>query len=247
MENVWMLVLVGVTGMLASFVGAQVGGSGLITVPMLMLLGLPPQVVLATKKVGDLAMHVGSFWRYKSSGHLLWKTAIYLALAAMSGSYLGAKWVLTIETDSLEKIIAVGMLLPLPFLLLGKFGGGHKKTRNWQRLLGYFLYFVCAWLAIVVPGGGTFFTYILVFCFGMSMLEMSATTKIAALLHEMIGLAVFILAGIVNWSYAIALAVGMVSGGYLGAHFAVRKGSVWMKNLLVGVVMVLVIKILWGS
>ena len=41
-----------VIGLVSGFIGAIAGGGGLLSVPSLILLGIPPQVTLATSKFG---------------------------------------------------------------------------------------------------------------------------------------------------------------------------------------------------
>lgn len=82
--------------------------------------------------------------------------------------------------------------------------------------------------------------------FGMSINRSSATNKIPGLLLSVSTLIVFVSHGIVNWVYGIDLFFGMLAGGYLGAHTALKKGDAWVKAVFVVVVVVSAVKLVLG-
>jgi len=43
----------------ASFIAAITGGAGMFTIPLMMVLGIPPQIAISTNKVGGLGMMSG--------------------------------------------------------------------------------------------------------------------------------------------------------------------------------------------
>ena len=56
MELYITLFLTFLIGVLASFIGAIVGGGGLLSIPFLMFIGLPPQTAIATNKFGSVGL-----------------------------------------------------------------------------------------------------------------------------------------------------------------------------------------------
>ena len=52
----------------------------------------------------------------------------------------------------------------------------------------------------------------------------------------------FIILGQVNYAYGLLMAVSMIVGSYLGAHFALKKGVGYVKILFIVVTAVLIIK-----
>ena len=55
-------------GAVASFIGSMVGGGGLLSIPFLVFVGLPPQVAIATNKMGAIGLILGAipkFWKAK--------------------------------------------------------------------------------------------------------------------------------------------------------------------------------------
>ena len=51
-------------GAFAAWFGAMVGGGGLVSIPFLIFMGLPPQVAIATNKFGGFGLLLGALARY---------------------------------------------------------------------------------------------------------------------------------------------------------------------------------------
>ncbi|MCE3398625.1 hypothetical protein LCC45_14845, partial [Staphylococcus aureus] len=56
------------------------------------------------------------------------------------------------------------------------------------------------------------------------------------------GLLLFIMLGQVNFTYGFIMALSMIVGSYFGAHFALKKGVGYVKNLFILVTAVLILK-----
>jgi uncharacterized membrane protein YfcA len=68
-------------GLSAGFVDAVAGGGGLITLPVLMWAGLPPQLVLGTNKMQACFGTLLAVRRYAKAGLVAWK-AVPMSVAA---------------------------------------------------------------------------------------------------------------------------------------------------------------------
>jgi len=56
---------------------------------------------------------------------------------------------------------------------------------------------------------------------------------------------VFILAGIINYLFAITLMISSGVGSYLGATYAIKKGEKWVRNLFIIIIAIMAIKLLF--
>ena len=88
--------------------------------------------------------------------------------------------------------------------------------------------------------------YILMFFFGFTINQSSATQKIPGLVATLTALTIFILHGLVNWHFGLVLFAGMVIGGYLGAHLALKMGNAWVKVVFVIMVLALTVRLMLG-
>ena len=76
------------------------------------------------------------------------------------------------------------------------------------------------------------------------MIEANATELVAYSALSVSAVTIFIIKGIINYPVGIALFLGMMIGGYLGAHSAIKKGNKWLKFLLPSAIIASAIKIL---
>ena len=95
----------------AGFIDSIAGGGGLITIPALLLSGLPPQLALGTNKVGCCLGTGVAMLNFARSNLILWR----LALLGVGFSLVGAG----IGTE----LALYWILAPLCFLIVGIYDG----------------------------------------------------------------------------------------------------------------------------
>ena len=247
MEPTLAIILVFFVGVLASFIGAMVGGAGLLSIPLLIFLGLPPQMAVATNKFGGIGLSLGAVTKFWHAKKIDWRYMFPLCALGLAGAYLGSTLLLRIPQSLLSKMVGVLLLLMLPLLLIRQDMGVRKHIpTTLQRMTGYGVYFITmVYGAFFGAGSGTLLTYLLVFFFGLPMVEAMATQFIPWLLLSALSLLIYAAHGIVSYTYGIALFLGMLVGGYAGAHVAIKKGNAWVKLLFAIVVVALAVKLLF--
>ncbi|HYP66893.1 MAG TPA: TSUP family transporter, partial [Thiobacillaceae bacterium] len=70
------------------------GGAGLIQFPMLIFLGLPFAIALATHKVASVALGLGATIRHMREGGLALRESLIILAAGLPGVVLGASLIL---------------------------------------------------------------------------------------------------------------------------------------------------------
>ena len=97
-------------GGIAGFINVLSAGGSMLTLPLLMFLGLPPQVANGTNRVAITLQSitaVGSFYRM---GHGNLMVSLHLAVPAILGSLLGA-WVATWVSDAVFEVVLVSAMV----------------------------------------------------------------------------------------------------------------------------------------
>ena len=84
------IALLVVVGLTAGVLNTLAGGGSLLTVPVLVLLGLPGTVANGTNRVGVLAQCLVAIWRFNAEGISEVRTALPLLLPIGLGSLIGA-------------------------------------------------------------------------------------------------------------------------------------------------------------
>jgi uncharacterized membrane protein YfcA len=241
-----LLALVGV-GMLAGFVDAIAGGGGMIALPALLSVGLPPVAALATNKLqGSIgtAMAALTFWR---RGYVSLRALLPAVLLTFAGSLSGALVVRQLDVSLLEVAVPVALIgLALYFLFAPNLSDADKAARlpfgPFVPVMGFAIGF---YDGVFGPGTGSFLTIGFVMLFGLGLTRASGNTKVLNLTSNLAALAIFIPAGDVVWPAAIAMAVGQVVGGYIGARTSIRYGARVIRPVVVVVSIALALRLLF--
>lgn len=232
-------------GGIAAVIGAMVGGGGLISIPLLIFLGLPPQVAIATNKFGSAGLTIGAVIKFWKSGHILWSYILPLTLVSGIAAFIGSHILLAVNKEFLQSMVGVVLLVILPFVIFKKKTGmEHQSVSTLRRGIGYVLYFfVEIYGAFFGAGAATFKYYVLMTCFGTTIIEASAVSKIPSFTMTMVSLVIFAYSGILDYRYGAALFLGMLVGGWIGAHIAIKKGNAWVKVFFGIIVLVSAVKL----
>lgn len=226
------------------------GGAGLIQFPMLIFLGLPFGVALATHKVASVALGLGATLRHLRESHLERRFSLIILGAGLPGVVLGAVTILHIPERAAT--LALGTLtlgLGVYSVLRPRLGmDDAPKNREGGALLGGMAgLFVVGFLnGSITSGTGLFLTIWLVRYFGLDYTRAVAYTLIlCGVVWNGAGALILGVIGTVAWDWMPALLAGSIIGGYLGSHLAIRKGNLWIKRgfeivtILIGLKLVL--------
>lgn len=239
------LILTFFVGVFASFIGAMVGSAGLITIPFLLFLGLPPHVAIATHKVGAVGLKIGAIIKFRKTNFIQWKYFLPFTLISVIAALIGAQLLIWIDKKLLSDIVIVLLLLVLPLVFLKKdIGVVQNATSVTKKVSGYILYFFTQVFGAFFGGGAaTIAIFVLMSLFGLTIIEASATAMLPSLILNTIAIVIFAINGMIEYDLGLALFGGMMLGGWLGARVAVKRGNAWVKVVFVGVVLVLILKL----
>ena len=245
-ETLKLLATFGV-GAVSGFIGAMVGSGGLIIIPFLIFMGLPPTSAIATNRFGAVGLMFGAIPKYAQAGKIKWNKVWWMLPLAIIGGIVGSLTLLQIDEAILKIIIAALMIILLPLILLNKKIGIQNLEVSKTRLVaGYIAFFFLAiYAGFFGGGGGTLIIYLFMLFFGLSIIEASATGKIPWLVASLASLVVFGMHDVINIQHGTALFIGGLLGGYLGARTALQKGDAWIKKIFVIIVFVAAIKLIF--
>ncbi len=240
-------IIIFIVGLAAGFLGATVGGGGMVAVPALLLLGFSPQSAVAINKVGDIGAFISATTQYWKSKKIDWKMAVPLATITIISSAIGAQIMVRLDTGFLQTLIGIMILVFLPFFFFGK-DIGLKQTHpsKARKIIGLIIYTLLGIEgAIVGAGGGTVILLVMMYFFGYEIIQGYATNTPAELFSALVPAVIYSFHGFVTVLPAVIIFLGMLIGGFIGAHTALKKGNVWVKDLFTVVIVLSVIKILF--
>ncbi len=237
---------------MANFLSAlSGGGAGLIQFPMLIFLGLPFGVALATHKVASVALGLGATLRHLKEHHLERRFSLIILAAGLPGVVLGASIILYVP----EKVAT--LLLGVLTLSLGvysvfkpRLGLIHapKNREGGALIVGVVGLFIVGFLnGSITSGTGLFLTTWLIHHFGLDYKRAVAYTLVlCGLVWNGTGALVLGFLGTVAWTWMPALLAGSLLGGYLGSHFAINKGNLWIKRAFESITILIGLKLIAG-
>lgn len=241
------LLALAAVGLLAGFVDAVAGGGGMIGIPALLFVGLPPVSALATNKLQGVvgtAMAAATFWR---RGFVSLRALLPAIAMTFAGSLVGALTVKQVDVSLLELAVPVALIgIALYFLFSPNLSDSDRAARLPFSLAVPVIGLVLGFYdGVFGPGTGSFFTICFVTLLGLGVTRASGHTKVLNFTSNLAALAIFIPSGDVVWPAAIAMAAGQLVGGYAGARAGIRFGARLIRPLVVIISITMAIKLLF--
>lgn len=247
-EQIVLLALAIVANWFSALAG---GGAGLIQLPMLIFLGLPFPLALATHKIATVALGLGATGRHLKGGQLQPWLLLLIGIAGIPGVVVGALFIIGVDSRSAE--LALGVLtLALSLYSIFKPDLGltsSERHRDKKGILigGLVLLAIGFANGALSAGSGLFVTLWLVYWFGLDYKVAVAHTLVAVGLGwNGAGAVTMGSVAEVQWSWIPALLLGSVIGGYLGAHTSIKSGNLTIKRLYETITALAGIKLLIG-
>ena len=240
------LALLLVAGLSAGFVDAVAGGGGLITLPVLLGVGLPPQMVLGTNKMQACFGTLLAVRRYAKAGFVTWKEVRLAVLVTFLFALIGTYVVTQVSNELLKKLVPwMLMAIAVYALLTPNFGQVRGKARLsptvFALLAGSALGFYDGFFG---PGTGSFWTLACLSLLGLELTRATAYTKVVNLTSNVASLLVFLHADCVRFDIAAVMIVGQLIGARLGSGLVVKHGAPFVRVVFLIVVFALTLKLL---
>lgn len=237
------------TGVGAGLVDSVAGGGGLLTVPVLLGVGLPPAAALGTNKLQASFGSATAAWQYAHAGWMNVRASAEGVCWTATGSLLGALAVGRMSDAILRLCIPFLLLGALAFFVLRPRFAEEQRPAVW----GLRTYHVLMGLGLGMydgffgPGVGALWTFAYVGFRGMDLMRATAHTKLMNGASNLVALAVFASQGSVCVLPGMVMGIGQLLGARLGARMVIYRGTRFIRPVFLWVVTVLALKILWSS
>ncbi len=248
MEFSYDLLLLIFVGFIAGMINILAGGGSLLTLPMLIFLGLPPNIANATNRIALIIQNIFAVKGFQSKGVSTFPFSIYLAISATFGAIIGAYIAVDIEGEFFNKILAVIMVIIVVYMF---FKPKINTEEVMERLTGKYLWWgIVVFFFIGIYGGfihaGVGFIILLALSSinRLSLVKSNAVKVFVVLIYSLSAVAVFAYNDIINWKYGLILSIGNAAGGWFMSRWSVKKGDGLVRIFLIVMVTAMAIK-LW--
>jgi len=229
-------------GAFAGAVNAMAGGGSMLTVPLLVLAGVPGVAANGSNRVGILTSNVSSLQSYRSEGVKVPKNLAPIIAPAIIGSLVGAYGISRLTDEAFERVFG---LIMIPLILLTIFKPKvDTDTKPWSRNVTVAVFFGIGLYAGAIQAGVGLVLLAALSRSGYDLISANVVKVIFIFFATVIALPVFIIQGEVEWGPAILLAIGLTLGGWIGAKFAVRGGEKWIRIVMVIAALALALNLL---
>jgi uncharacterized protein len=229
------------SGVFVGFINTLAGGGTIISLSVLMFMGLPANIANGTNRIAIMIQTmaaVGSFRHQKVLDH---KKGFRLGLPALLGSILGAWIAVDLDKETIEKAIAVMMLVMVVTVfhkpqmwLKGKVELQEKPVSIMQMVIFFLIGIYGGFLHL---GVGYVLLAGIVLGAGYDLVKANAIKNLITFLWSPVILIVFFLHGQVYLLYGLVLSIGSVAGALIATRMAVQQGAGFVRWVIVVVIL----------
>jgi uncharacterized membrane protein YfcA len=234
-----LLASVPILGFAAGFVNTIAGSGSLLTVPMLILLGLPANVANGTNRVGVTFQNVVAVATFMRHGAID-RTGVWrLLVPSVLGGIVGAQLAVDLDEALLRKVIGALMIGLLVVMLVQPerwlaAPGARSRARLWLELPVFFA--IGIYGGFIQIGVGIFLSAALVLCSGYDLVAANALKNVLVLAFTAAALVVFIVHHQVQWTIGLIVAVFQGAGAWVAVHLTMRRGAGFVRIAMIVIV-----------
>jgi hypothetical protein len=254
-------------GLVAGFLTGAFGiGGGLVLVPVLLYYLhstgvsslVSTHVAIGTSLLVTACASGALAWEYQRSSQVIWRSAMYVAVAGVAGALLGGSIASGLEGTSLQKIFGFVLLVGAVRLFSGKRKPGKEREPepSLQPLLGTGL--LLGLVSSLSGVGGALFAVPLLYTYiHLPLRKASGTSHAAIAVTAGAGAAVYLIRGweneflppgmhgFIDWDPVIPLILGSVPGGILGTRFGSRADIPAVRGVYAVILLVIMLRMLF--
>jgi uncharacterized protein len=236
-------------GIIAGFINTLAGSGSLLTLPLLMFIGLPPNVANGTNRISIMLQSLVGSMGFRKQGALNLRTGLILGIPTILGSIAGALLALAINAKAMERVVG-GLLIVMFFIVLFKpeawLKGKTEKEMTGSLWLNFLVFFLIGvYGGFIQAGVGFFLLGGLVLGAGLDVVKANAIKNFLVFLYTPFALAVYMIHSQVDYKAGLILSIGSMAGAWLGTRSAVSWGPVFVRYVLLVAVLVSAVQLIF--
>ncbi|WP_428264278.1 sulfite exporter TauE/SafE family protein [Haliangium sp.] len=242
MDTALLYPLLAAAGIAAGFINTMAGGGSMLTLPALMLLGLPADVANGTNRLSVVSQSTAGLLSFRRRGKLDDRALVPLLAPTVAGALVGAVSAASIPAELLEVVLLGTMMTMAVVIALAPKSAfapaGSEPARGRRRWVGVAGMFVAGlYGGFIQAGVGFLLLGALSGVLRYDLVRANALKLACVAVFGVAALAVFVVAGQVAWAPAVVLAAATVVGSLLGVRFALRVPQAVLRWIVLGCVL----------
>ena len=224
-------------GLAGGFINTLAGGGSMLTLPALMMFGLPADIANATNRVGVFLQSVTAVRGFKQYDRLDSGAIIPMLVPTVLGALIGSLLASYLPVSMLKPTLLITMVLMAVYMIVKPDGvapaEGTPAYGVFEKPVGLAaLFFAGVYGGFVQAGVGFILLAALAGSLRYDLVRANALKMVATGVFAVVALGVFIARDQVMWVPGLILAAGTMLGAHLSVKFAVRVEQSTLKWLL---------------
>lgn len=242
-------ILIGV-GLGAGTLGSMLGvGGGIIMVPALTFLGLPPVQATSTSLIAVASTSVSSTVEYSRQKRIDYRLGLEMAAFAIPGAVLGAILSDYLSTGSFSLYFGILLILTGVYILYKNsiLKDAAAKKRSMALRMAVFAATFGAGIisSLFGVGGGVIFVPAMLLVLGLTMQRAAPTSQLVLMMTSVAGVLMHAFLLHPDYLQALALSAGAFAGAQIGARLSRTAKEVLLQRLLGSVLIAVAAKFIY--
>lgn len=248
------LLLLGVVALLAGFIDAIAGGGGMLVMPALLGIGMPPHLVVGTNKLVGTFGTFGASLTFIRKG--LFKPAPWWAMSfgTLVGALSGAVLIYLTSAGVLKKLLPLAILLAAIYLAwprrstLATVRLESAEARPFRRSVKLTTGCVIGFYdGFIGPGTGAFWMATATKLFRLDLVAAAGVARFMNFVSNVTALLTFAVLGNIDYAVGLIMGATLMLGAFVGAHSAIRYGAPFIRPVFLAVVVLMAGRLLIGG
>jgi len=237
------------TGAVAGLIDAIAGGGGLITIPVLLGLGIPPQYALGTNKLQASFGSASAMFHFVKAGTVNLRDARPGVVWTTLGAILGSYTVQQIDPGFLKRCIPYLLLTILCYTIFSPRLGAEEVHPRLPRTFFYWCFGLLLGFydGFLGPGTGSFWVIALMLGLGFDMRKGTGYTKLFNFVSNIVSLVVFVAGGHVLLWAGLVMGAGQAVGARMGARLVIKNGTRFIRPVFICSVLAVTAKLFYDN
>ncbi|MFC4075317.1 TSUP family transporter [Salinithrix halophila] len=230
---------------LAGWVDTIAGGGGMLTIPAMLLVGIPPSVAVSTNKLqGSSGTFIATLFFIKKKAidlKSMWLSIVMVFIGSIVGGWL----VLHIDPKYLV------MILPFLLIAIGLYFLFSPNVENKDRPMKISISVFALAIAPILgfydgffgPGTGSLIALSFITLCGYGASKATANAKVLNFTSNISALLYFVIFGQIAWSIGLIMMLGQILGSFIGARMVFTKGVSLIRPVVIIVCFMMAVRI----
>ncbi len=232
-----MLSLLVVAGVIGGFINTLAGGGSMLTLPVLMMMGMPADVANATNRVGVFLQSATAAKGFKNYDRLDSGAILPMFVPTILGALAGALLASYLPVWLLKPTLLFSMVAMAIYMIVKPEAvippEGTQAFGVFEKPMGFLaLFFAGVYGGFVQAGVGFILLAALAGSLRYDLVRANALKVVATGVFSVVALAVFVVRDQVMWLPGLVLGLGTVVGAAISVKFAISVSQTTLKWLL---------------